>query len=129
MNVAVGDEASGVARLYGTEPERCVGGLRWQYIGNVRALNVLVMQSRGIEHGVLAGGIRSIDVHCHARAISHRDTDVSLPDHQLVSARSAAVSADVLRSQARLRLTDRIRAVRLDYATSLYVRKVYAGMV
>src|ERR1700704_3861546 len=91
MNVAVGDEPSGVARLYRTEPERCVGRLRWQYIGDFRALNVLVVQSRGIEHGVLAGCIRSIDVHCQARAISHGDTDVSLLDHQLVSARSAAV--------------------------------------
>src|SRR5438045_1106173 len=95
MNVAVGDEASGVARLYGTEPERCVGRLRWQYIGNVGALNVLVMQRRGIEHGVLAGCIRSVDVDCQARAISHGDPDVSLLDHQLVSARSAALSADV----------------------------------
>ena len=96
-----GDEASGVARLYRTEPERWVGRLRWQYIGDVRALNVLVMQSRGIEHGVLAGCIRSIDVHCQARAISHGDTDISLLDHQFVSAGSAAVSADVLQWQAR----------------------------
>src|SRR6266567_4278207 len=105
MNVAVGDEASGVARLYRTEPERCVGRLRWQYIGDVRALNVLVMQSRGIERGVLAGCIRSIDVHCQARAISHSDTDVSLLDHQFVSARSAVVSADVLQWQVQYRLT------------------------
>src|SRR5580704_11706883 len=96
MNVAVGDEAPGVARLYGTEPERCVGGLRWQYIGDVGTLNVLVMQSRGIEHGILAGCIRSIDVHCQVRAIAHGDADVSLLDHQFVSACWAAVSADVL---------------------------------
>jgi hypothetical protein len=57
------DEAPGVARLYGTEPERCVGGLRRQYIRDVRALNVLIMQGRGIEHRVLAGCIWSIDVH------------------------------------------------------------------
>src|SRR6476619_940628 len=91
MNVAVGDEASGVARLYGTEPERCVGRLRWQYIGDVRALNVLVMQSRGIEYGVLAGCIWSIDVHRQARAITHGDADVSLLDHQFVSGRPAAI--------------------------------------
>src|ERR1700704_4243534 len=96
MNVAVGDEPSGVARLYRTEPERCVGGLRWQYIRDVRALNVLVMQSRGIEHGILARCIWSIDVHRQARAISHGLTDVPLLDHQFVSARSAAVTADCL---------------------------------
>src|SRR5262249_61977193 len=95
--LAVGDEAPSVARLYGTEPERCVGRLRWQYIRDVRALNVLVMQSRGIEHGVLAGCIWSIDVHRQARAISHGDTDVPLFHHQVVSARSAAGTADVLR--------------------------------
>src|SRR6266851_4980704 len=94
MNVAVGDEASGVARLYRTEPERCVGRLRWQYIRDVRILNVLVMQSRGIEHGVLAGCIRSIDVHRQARAIAHGDTDVPLLDHQFASASSNAFTAD-----------------------------------
>src|ERR1700730_4300603 len=86
MNVAVGDETPGVARLDGTEPERSVGGLRRQDIRDVGTLNVLVMQGRGIEHGILAGPVRSIDVHRQARAISHGYTDVSFLDHQLGSA-------------------------------------------
>jgi hypothetical protein len=81
MNVAIGNKASRVARLYGTEPERCVGRLRWQDIRDVRALNVLVMQGRGIEHGVLARCTGSIDVYRQPRAISHGDTDVALLDH------------------------------------------------
>src|ERR1700730_11334834 len=76
MNVAVGDETPGVARLDGAEPERRVGGLRRQDIRDVWTLNVLVVQSRGIEHGILAGRIRSIDVHRQARAISHGNTVV-----------------------------------------------------
>src|SRR5882757_2854970 len=126
MNVAVGDEASGVARLYRTEPERCVGRLRWQYIGDVRALNVLVMQSRGIEHGVLAGCIWSIDVHRQARAIAHGDADVSLLYHRFVSACWAAVSADVFAIASAVS-SDRPCAARLDYTTVLYDRKVYYG--
>jgi hypothetical protein len=66
--------------------------------------------------------------HCQARAISHGDTDVSLLDHQLVSARSAAVFRRRLATAGAV-ATDRIRAARLDYATLLYVRKVYDGMV
>src|SRR5258706_16439954 len=81
MNVAVGDEASRVARLDGTEPERCMGGLRRQNVRDVRALNVLVMQSRGIEDGILAECIGSIDVHGQTRAVPHGDTDVPLLDH------------------------------------------------
>src|ERR1700730_17467587 len=97
MNVAVGDEAASVARLDGTEPERCMGRLRWQYIRNVGPLNVLVMQGRGIEHGVLAGCIGSIDVHRQPRAISHGDADVPLLDHRLASAQCSALTTDISR--------------------------------
>src|SRR2546423_11750996 len=107
----------------GPNQERCVGGLRGQYIRDVGALNVLVMQSRGIEHGVLAGCIWSIDVHRQARAISHGDTDVPLLDHPFVSARTAAVTADVFAIASAVS-ADRLRAVYLDYATLLYDRKV-----
>src|SRR5579862_6908415 len=86
MDIAVGNETPRVARLYRTEPERRVGRLRRQYICDVGTLNVLIMQGRGIEYGVLAGLIRSIHVQRQPRAVSHRDTDVSLLDHRFVSA-------------------------------------------
>jgi hypothetical protein len=91
--VAVCDEASRIACLDGTEPQRCVGGLRRQYVRDVRALNVLVMQRRGIKHGVLARLVRSIDVHRQPRAISHGDTDIPLLDHRFVSTVFAALTA------------------------------------
>jgi len=87
MDVAVGNEAARIAGLYWTEPERCMGRLRRQYVGDVGALNIFVMQGGGIKYGVLAGLIGSIDVHCQPCAISHGDTDVPLLDHRFVSAR------------------------------------------
>jgi hypothetical protein len=66
-----------------------VGRLRRQNIGDVGALNVLVMQSRGIEHGIPAGSIGSIDIYRQPRAVPHGDADVPLLDHQSVSARLA----------------------------------------
>jgi len=53
VNVAVCDEAARVTRLYGTEPERRVSRLRRQYVRDVGALNVLVMQGRGVSTGYL----------------------------------------------------------------------------
>ncbi|SRR6266487_244993 len=121
MNVAVGNEASRVARLYGTELERCVGRLWWQDIRDVRALNVLVMQGRGIEHGVLAGCTGSIDVHRQPRAISHGDTDVALlrllldiAKRRPQASRKAGVEIPNQAPPARLR----------DYVILLYDRKV-----
>ncbi len=99
MNVAIGDEATRVARLYRTEPERCVGRLRRQYVRDVWALNVLVMQGRRIKYGILARLIRSIDVHRQPRAISHGDTDVSFLDHRFVSAHFATLTADISQSE------------------------------
>src|SRR5712671_608454 len=87
VNVAVCDKAARVTCLYGTEPERRVSRLRRQYVRNVGALNVLVMQGRGVKYGILARLVRSIDVHRQPRAISHGDTDVALLDHRFVSTR------------------------------------------
>jgi hypothetical protein len=61
--------------------------LRRQYVGNVRALKVLVMQGCRIKHWILARLVRPIHVHRQPRAISHGNTDVSLLDHLFVSAR------------------------------------------
>src|SRR5258707_1725825 len=76
MNVAVCQEAPCVAGLNGTEPKRRVCRLRRQYVGDVGALNVLVMQGGGIKDGGLARLVRSIDVYRQPRAIPHGDTDV-----------------------------------------------------
>src|ERR1700730_9200312 len=114
MNIAIGDEAPRVARLYRTEPERRVSRLRRQYVRDVGALNVLVMQGRGVKYGILARLVRSIDVHRQPRAISHGNTDVPLLDHRSVSAHSAAFTADIPQQRARCRLIA-VPAVRLDY--------------
>ncbi len=87
MDVAVGNETARVTGLYGAEPERCMGRLRRQYVGDVGALDILIVQGGGIKHGVLARLVRSIDVYRQPRAISHGDTDVPLLDHRFVSAR------------------------------------------
>src|ERR1700754_4339589 len=84
MNVAIGDKATRITRLYRTEPERRVRRLRRQYVRDVGALNILVVQGGGIEHGVLARLVRTIDVHRQPRAIPHRDADIPLLDHLLL---------------------------------------------
>src|SRR5260370_28149821 len=61
VNVAVCDEAPRVTCLYGTEPERRVSRLRRQYVRDFWALNILVMPGPGVNYGILARLVRSID--------------------------------------------------------------------
>ena len=44
VDIAIGNESSGIARLDRSEPQRRVGRLRRQDVGNVRPLDILVVQ-------------------------------------------------------------------------------------
>src|ERR1700757_230725 len=95
MNVAVGDEASGIARLYRTEPERRVGWLRRQNIRDVGPLNILIVQRRRIQHWIFARRIRAVDIDRKPSTVPHGDNDVPLLDHRFTPA-FATLSVDVL---------------------------------
>src|SRR6478736_10454588 len=86
MNVAVGDEAPRVTRLDRPEPERGMRWLRRQNVRHVRALDVLVVQGRCVQHRVFAWRVRSVDVDGEPRAVAHGNTDASLLDHRFAPA-------------------------------------------
>ena len=81
MDVAVGDEAARVAGLDGTEPQRRVSRLRRQDVGDVGALDVLVVQGAGIQDRVLARLVRPIDIDRQAGSVPHGHDDVAFFDH------------------------------------------------
>jgi hypothetical protein len=62
MDVAVGYQAAGIARLDRAEPQRRMRRLRRQDVGDVGPLKILVVQGARIERGVPARFIRSIDI-------------------------------------------------------------------
>src|SRR5882724_429545 len=81
VHISIGDKSPRVTRLYRSEPERSVSGLRWQYIRDVRTLNVLIVQRGRVEHRVSAWRIRAVDINGKPRAVPHGDNDVALLDH------------------------------------------------
>ncbi len=81
MDIAVGDKPSCVARLDRSEPKRDVGGLRWQDIGHVGALHVLVVQGGGIENRKRALAIWAVDVDREMNPLPHADPKVALLNH------------------------------------------------
>ena len=95
MDIAVGDEAPGVARLDRTEPERRVSRLRRQYIRDVGPLNILIVQRLRIQHWISARRIRAVDIDRKPSTVPHGDTDVPLLDHRFTPA-FATLSVDVL---------------------------------
>ena len=123
MNVTICNEATRVARLYGTEPERCVGRLRRQYVRDVGALKVLVVQGRRIKHGIAARLVRSIHIHRQPRAVPHGDTDVPFLDHRFFSARFRGVDRRRF-AAASAASTDRGPCRMPPLTTLLYDRKV-----
>src|SRR4029077_17941915 len=117
MDIAVADEAPRVARLYRTEPERCVRRLRRQDVRDVGPLDVLVVQRGRVEHRVLAWCIGAIDVDRKPGTVPHGDADVPFLDHRFT--RAFATLSDVGKVTNQVFPPDQG-----DYAILLYDRKV-----
>jgi len=77
MNVAVGDEPARITGFDWPEPQWCMRRLRRQHVGNVRALDVLVVQGAGVEDRIFAGSRGTIDIDGELGAVAHRHRDIA----------------------------------------------------
>ena len=85
VNIAARDEEFGVARLQEPGPQRGPSGLRGQRGGDLRPLQVLVVDREREQRGKFLGRIRTIDVDRKIDAVAHRHGDVFLGDHPLMT--------------------------------------------
>ena len=53
-------------------------GLRRQNVGDIRALDVLVVQRTGVEDRIFSRGFGTVDVDGEFRAVAHRHLDIAL---------------------------------------------------
>src|SRR2546421_2816556 len=101
MDVAVGDEPARIAGLDWPEPQWCMRGLRRQHVGNVRALDVLVVQGAGVEDRIFAGCRGTIDIDGELRAVAHRHHDIAfLNEHDRIAHRFLPVGLSNTRALA-----------------------------
>src|SRR5258708_11730250 len=69
--ITIREEGARTPRLYRSEPQWRVRGLRRQDVRDVRALNVLVVERAGVERRILARFWRTVDIHREACAVPH----------------------------------------------------------
>src|ERR1700730_9855719 len=77
MDVAVGDEPARITRLDWPEPQWCIRRLRRTPCGNVRPLDVLVVQGAGVEDRIFASSRGTINIDGELRAVAHRHHDIA----------------------------------------------------
>ena len=85
VDIAARDKELGVARLQQARPQRGPCRLGRQRCGDVRSLQVLIVDREREQHRKLLGRVRTIDIDRKVDAVAHRHRDILFGNHPLIS--------------------------------------------
>ena len=101
MNVSARNQKVGVAGFLRAGPERSPGRLRRNCLGDVGALDILIVDREREQRRQLFGRVGPIDVDADLHPVAHRNIDVCLADHPRICGGTV-----VLRRRRRARIHD-----------------------
>jgi hypothetical protein len=84
VDIAARDKEFGVARLQEPGPKRGPSGLRRQRGGDLRPLQILVVDREREQRRKLLGRIRTIDIDRKVDTVAHRHGEILLRNHPLI---------------------------------------------
>jgi hypothetical protein len=118
VHVATPDEKARVAGFRRTGPQHRPCRMGQRRLGEVGALQVLVVDREGQEGRELVGRVRAIDVDRDLDAVAHRHKHVLLDDHAGIGRRTIIVDRCALAGQRK------VKSLRLRHASSRSARIV-----